>query len=403
MKKLNLDLMIIMFALGGLAFVVACDKDGRENGDDTVAAPTALKEANITATGAELSWTSDAPGFEVSLNGEPVATLQIARYTLTGLAPETGYTWGVRARKGDTYSGWVSGSFTTLTGPPPAPTGLECKNITQTGAAFSWRPGVNAVSYELQVGADVYAVADTLYKAENLRPGAAYTWQVRAKLGDETFTAWATGAGFTTEMPDAGLPGGTVTFGDTAWTVASGEARISYDERNPYLEVRLFGTDFKAWGDFRPKNFQYPWILFYVVGANTEGRYTDDVFGDDMSIDGAYYHKGFIDLNSLFGTAKEDPDFDMHAIIGDYWVDVTVPPMMEFKSIAPARDKEGKVVTLVSGAFRCTVFETAPFINNEALLKKTDMKAEFQNLEIIDITAERTSVAPPSPAKFFKK
>jgi hypothetical protein len=86
-----------------------------------VVVPANLTTTDITFESATLGWDAvdGATGYEVSINdGAPIAVTDIT-FALTGLAPETGYTWTVRTVEGERMSAWAAAvSFTTL--PEPA-------------------------------------------------------------------------------------------------------------------------------------------------------------------------------------------------------------------------------------------------------------------------------------------
>ncbi|MDR3184091.1 MAG: fibronectin type III domain-containing protein, partial [Prevotellaceae bacterium] len=223
MKNLkNLKSWAFAFAICALAAVASCskDEDNTDNtGTETVAVPTNLSAGSITATTAELSWTSDASQFKIKIN-DGTYTSAVAKYSAASLTPGTAYTWQVQALKGEAESDWsASSSFTTpagsVTPPPPAtlttPTNLRIyETVTYYGADFAW--DTDALYFELQVISEAndtskYSGAMTDFSADwyvvnNLQPETNYTWRVRVTNdiagAEDSFSAWANGSNFTT-------------------------------------------------------------------------------------------------------------------------------------------------------------------------------------------------------------
>jgi chitodextrinase len=87
----------------------------RLNGEDpeTVPVPTGLQQVP-GPNGALLSWESlPVDSYEVDFNGT-THTVAAPQLEVTGLTPETEYTWKVRARKNEVYSNWsATSSFRT--------------------------------------------------------------------------------------------------------------------------------------------------------------------------------------------------------------------------------------------------------------------------------------------------
>jgi hypothetical protein len=125
MKNLrNLKTWAIAFAVCGLAVVASCDKDD----DNTLVAPTLEAPTNLTEApgpiSAMLSWTSNAPRFEVQISSNSSYTYNTTEdsFLITELELESTYNWRVRALNDEAVSVWASGSFTTLPEPRAAAT-----------------------------------------------------------------------------------------------------------------------------------------------------------------------------------------------------------------------------------------------------------------------------------------
>jgi hypothetical protein len=350
MEKLNLKLRVMLFALCGVAFAVSCDKD--EAGVVAPAVPAGLKATDIITTAARLSWTGNAPEFEVKV-GDKVATVAMASYDAVALTPNTAYTWSVRAKRGDAFSEWAAGSFSTAAIAPehvPEPLVLKCTNITKTGATLSWIAGAGVLSYELQVAGAPCTVTGNSFTVDNLASGASYSWRIRAR-GAETYSEWVSGPSFTTRFATPPpSPGAEITFGNHVWRTVYSAATILYDDKDTSLQIRLFGTDVDTWGPFSPANFQYPWMVLNL-DTTKAGRYSlDDYEKDDKgnpqgpAYDVEYYHAGYFDVYKAIGKEPEsEGDF---YVIGDYWMEAA-SSVVEITAIDTA--KVSGVVTVIMG------------------------------------------------------
>ena len=122
--------------------------------------PSSLSFSNVGAFSALASWGTSTDNVGVAAYQYRLQTQSQwtehglgTQVFLFGLAPQTGYVLEVRARDAAGNVGTpVSNSFTTLIAPPPAPTGLQYRQV----AECAWNATWNAVS-----GATSYLVRDT--------------------------------------------------------------------------------------------------------------------------------------------------------------------------------------------------------------------------------------------------
>lgn len=205
--------------------------------DDTTApsVPGTPAATAVTATGATLTWAastdtggSGLAGYEVyrvqGTTATRVATTTAATYALTGLTPETAYTYAVAAK--DT-AGNVSARSTAVTfrttgpivdpGPdttaPSVPTGLAAASVTATGANLTWAASTDPTNGQDHVsgvaGYDVGRVSGTTttvvasstgpaHALTGLTASTSYQYVVRAKDGAGNVSAWSTPVTFTT-------------------------------------------------------------------------------------------------------------------------------------------------------------------------------------------------------------
>ncbi len=161
-------------------------------------APTNLAVSNITAYTATLSWNASSDNVSVtgytiykdstlvgSTNGNTVT------YALTGLTPNTSYSYTVRAldAAGNESTSSNVASFQTSapqpdTEPPTAPAQLSASDITSTSVKLSWKAStdnVGVTGYRIYNGSTLAASTSGLtYTVTGLTPHTAYTFTVIA-------------------------------------------------------------------------------------------------------------------------------------------------------------------------------------------------------------------------------
>jgi len=162
-----------------------------------VAAPSGLAVVAASAYEIDLSWTDNATnetGFQVwqatdGINFAPLATTgaEVTNFSNTGLLPGTTYYYRVDAFSNYTNSDYSAiASATTLSGPPPAPTGLTA-TPGNAQVLLSWNPAIGAIGYVLERSltndGPYSAVANltaTSYLDTNLTNGTTYFYVVAA-------------------------------------------------------------------------------------------------------------------------------------------------------------------------------------------------------------------------------
>jgi hypothetical protein len=200
-----------------------------------------------------------------------------------------------------------------------APANLAVSNVTRNTADFAWAAVEGASSYELQWGRtelnEPVELTATSYTVESLLPGSDYQWQVRAKSA-ETFSAWATGATFTTEANPAPTVGAVIKFGDEPqWT--AGYAYVEIDDEYGDLWVDLYKHDPSDWAS--TEDYEYPFLNFFVpaeVGVTDIAESIDELW---YYFDVNYYHQTY--------TVLSDYAF------GDYYLDYGSEGTIEITAI----------------------------------------------------------------------
>ncbi|WP_344977535.1 glycoside hydrolase family 9 protein, partial [Salinactinospora qingdaonensis] len=210
------------------------DQTGQQQSEDTTA-PTVPGEpsaSDVTSTEATLSWGastdsggSGLAGYEVyretSSGDELVASPSGTSTTLSGLEPETEYTYHVVARDlaGNTSEASASVSFTTGappvdTTPPTVPGEPSASDVTTSAATLSWGASTDSGGSGL-AGYEVYeqtssgdelvaSPSGTSTTLSGLEPATEYTYYVVARdLAGNTSEASAT-VTFTTDEETTG-------------------------------------------------------------------------------------------------------------------------------------------------------------------------------------------------------
>lgn len=185
-------------------------------------APTGVVVNNITANAFTVNWTAggDETEWTVSYKVATASTwtdvsVTTKPYTVTGLSGSTGYSVRVKANCSSTdASNWANynGTVTTLEGACPTPTDLHLDNVTETTATISWTQADNSatkwnIRYKKNSGGGW--ITDTItsnpYTLNNLEPGTAYVFRVRALCSSTSSSAYTANFNFTTTSDSTGI------------------------------------------------------------------------------------------------------------------------------------------------------------------------------------------------------
>jgi bacillolysin len=157
--------------------------------------PTELAATGTTDTTTNLSWTASTDniavtGYDIYNGAILVTTVNTVNYTVTGLSPETAYTFTVKAKDAAgnvSESSNVANATTLATDvtPPAAPAALTASGTTTSSTNLSWNIATDNVAV---TGYNVYndttlitTVAGTTYTATGLNANTSYTFTVKAR------------------------------------------------------------------------------------------------------------------------------------------------------------------------------------------------------------------------------
>lgn len=158
---------------------------------------TNLTATGVTAHEATLSWSGSANTYTIvnMADGTVLATQADTFYNITGLTPETAYTYGVVANCTTTISDTVTVSFNTLIS-CPVPTGLSVTLTPGNGtvATLSWTENGTATAWQICLNGDTANLISTTtnpYNFTGLTPDTAYTVAVRANCDVNDNSVWS--------------------------------------------------------------------------------------------------------------------------------------------------------------------------------------------------------------------
>lgn len=164
-------------------------------------APTGLTQSSITSTGFTLSWTVTSGVSYTIFNGSTQfgSAQTTGNVAITGLSPQTEYTFYVKATStGSTNA--VSSTGYTITTAPAAPTGVSATSIGETTFILNWT-GYSGVTYTIfnggtQVGTNISGSNGTMsQEITGLTAFTSYSFYVKATtVSNSVVSATATSA-----------------------------------------------------------------------------------------------------------------------------------------------------------------------------------------------------------------
>ncbi|MBO4999055.1 MAG: fibronectin type III domain-containing protein, partial [Lachnospira sp.] len=135
-----------------------------------------------TENSVTISWSpvSGATGYDVLINGM-VYSVAGTSCTITGLSPNTSYTYQIRSKNADGASAYGAAKTVKTTPlPPSAPDATPTKD----SVAISWTTVTGATGYDVLFNGVKYTVSVAYIRIPNLTPGTTYTYSIRVNNGD---------------------------------------------------------------------------------------------------------------------------------------------------------------------------------------------------------------------------
>lgn len=251
--------------------------------------PTNLAAIWQTATTIKLSWRASTDntgvvGYNVysgpTLVGSTLSPSDTS-FIVTGLTPNTTYSFTVQAKDAAGNVSAVSNSLSTTTAPPPSPpTNLTLTQTSMTSVSLSWSPPANLADvsgYNVYSGTKLIGTTpSTTFTVSDLLPGKKFTFTVRSKDMANSTSAPSNALVATTTLGP-----GTLIFSDNfedgnadGWTSLNGSWAIATNNTKVYRQsiwtsVNAFGTvDASNWNDGTWSN--------YSIEASSKVTYTNN-------------------------------------------------------------------------------------------------------------------------------
>ncbi|GII94860.1 glycosyl hydrolase family 18 protein [Sinosporangium siamense] len=181
-------------------------------------APTNVRSTIVTTKTVTLAWNASVPGdlpiagYDVYRGTTVAASVTSTTATITGLTPNTAYTFTVKAKDRKGNQSPASQAVTASTKnpaddptPPTAPTNLRTTGATSTTVSLAWNASTDntgIAGYDVYIGANLkMTVEGTTAVVTGLSPSTDYVFTVKARdLYDNTSAASNTVTGSTSDI-----------------------------------------------------------------------------------------------------------------------------------------------------------------------------------------------------------
>lgn len=272
---------------------ISIDEISIGSGTSVCSAPSNLTSGSITTSGATIGWdaVSGAVTYEYAVTtsatppGSGTSTSLVSN-PVSGLTANTAYYYHVRGNcGGSNFSGWSTGTFTTL--PVCAtPGGLNETGITQSTATIHWNIVSGASSYEYSISASATPpgsgtnTASTSYGATGLSVNTLYYYHVRTNCGSGNFSTWATDSFYTNEDTATAGQFTVMTYNLLNYSASTGAARdasfrIIMDDAQPDILVVQEVSQSNGISSFLNNVLNYT-TTTYSSGTFVDGPDTDN-------------------------------------------------------------------------------------------------------------------------------
>ena len=156
--------------------------------------PQNLRVTGKTETTVSIAWDASTDnvavqGYQVYRDGSPIDTTSNLFYNDSGLSPDTGYDYQVRAYDYIPNYSALSGVLRVVTDssdttPPTVPQNLRVTGATQTSISLTWDPSTDnkaVAGYRVyRDGVVVHSTANTFFNDTGRSPNTSYNYQVEA-------------------------------------------------------------------------------------------------------------------------------------------------------------------------------------------------------------------------------
>lgn len=205
------------FELFGSGQPTACRINGNKcdgSADQPPGAPGGLRSTGATTRTVSLAWNAATPGdFPITgyvVAGGGTATVSGTTALVSGLSPNTEYTFTVRAQDGRGNTSPPSGAVTVRTNnpaddtqPPSTPTNLRATGVTSSSVSLTWTGSSDSsgiAGYEVYTGSTLAIFATgTSATVPGLSPSTPYTFTVKARDNYDNLSAASNAVQATTD------------------------------------------------------------------------------------------------------------------------------------------------------------------------------------------------------------
>jgi len=158
------------------------------------AIPRNLVVSEVSESTISLSWDPSfdnvgVTGYEIYIGFTLLATSAETTYIVTGLKPNTSYTFNIKAKDLAGNKSSASSTISAKTSPdiqaPTSPSGFKVDLLSETGASLSWlasTDNVGVAGYNIYNGSSLLGtIAETAYIVRGLKPNQEYKFNIQAK------------------------------------------------------------------------------------------------------------------------------------------------------------------------------------------------------------------------------
>ncbi|NBI29644.1 fibronectin type III domain-containing protein [Chengkuizengella marina] len=260
--------------------------------DDTEAptVPANLFADLVTDTSVNLSWSPSTDnygvsGYDIYRDGNLVGSSNSTHFTVTGLSPDTTYTFTITAKD---VSGNVSNEsiplLVTTAGPdiepPTIPTNLAATVITQSTVNISWNASsdnLGVLEYDVYMDSNfIGSTTDTFYVVNGLNAETNYVFTVSAKDAAGNKSGESEPLSVTTESPDTEPPtaptnlnASNVTQSSVNINWTSSTDNVGVAEYDVYMDSSLVGSTSN--------------LTFEITGLNASTTYSFTIIAKDAA------------------------------------------------------------------------------------------------------------------------
>lgn len=236
-----------------------------------------LRAKNITSNSVDFTWSAldGATSYAIAENGNLIAVVTGTSYTVTGLSPQTSYSFQMAAINDSGQSDYsIPTNVTTLGVPPSAPSGLTYTSISSNSVTIQWSNVSDASSYNVYLNGNLISnVSSDTYTLSGLTPNTLYTITINAQntWGQSTLSSPLS----LTTLPDppTGLKATNVTLDSIAlsWTPVQGAINYTLKQDGNIIAT-LTDTSYTVNSLSASTTYQFQVSVSTLAGQSTDSQ-----------------------------------------------------------------------------------------------------------------------------------